>query len=316
MKARRSPSSASFPARSGWCASSTSRSSSSRSRLVLPNFFILQSSAAHYLMLAALMLAMKQLRRLVHAMAVPARPHGHAQRRAPSSRSWSITTATEDDLATIHLASFPKDIPDDVRRDTASHIARAFSPGASNDSIEGEPMTKQQQKTLLICVGHCSGVLHRALRSHRRDADGLLPAAGRARGTAEESQGERKAEARAYSQGPCPAETLTLPPAAKPQPPQQERRRSSPLANAQRRVARTSRARWPGHLQSAVRADGKAGRAGAFLRLLQHDVRRSQAGLMRQKGIDRRAFALNRMDPEGAIFSRQGGERVYPVAHR
>ena len=42
-------------------------------------------------------------------------------------------TATEDDLATIHLASLPKDIPDDVRRDTASHIARAFSPGTSNE---------------------------------------------------------------------------------------------------------------------------------------------------------------------------------------
>ena len=40
-------------------------------------------------------------------------------------------TATDDDLATIHMASLPKNIPEDVRRDTASHIARAFSPAGS-----------------------------------------------------------------------------------------------------------------------------------------------------------------------------------------
>ncbi len=42
-------------------------------------------------------------------------------------------TTTEDDLATIHLASLPRDIPEDVRRDTAAHIARAMSPGSKNE---------------------------------------------------------------------------------------------------------------------------------------------------------------------------------------
>jgi hypothetical protein len=37
--------------------------------------------------------------------------------------------ATEDDLAILHLASIPKDVPEDLRRDTAAHIARAFNPG-------------------------------------------------------------------------------------------------------------------------------------------------------------------------------------------
>jgi hypothetical protein len=47
--------------------------------------------------------------------------------RGPIIASFVDNTATDEDLATIHLASLPKDIPDDVRRDTASHIARAFS---------------------------------------------------------------------------------------------------------------------------------------------------------------------------------------------
>ena len=100
--------------------------------LVLPNFFILQASAAHYLMIAAFMLAMKQyvawymqwqfLRGLMDM-----------RNAGPIIAKFVDNTATDDDLATIHLASLPKDIPDDVRRDTASHIARAFSPGTSNE---------------------------------------------------------------------------------------------------------------------------------------------------------------------------------------
>ena len=42
-------------------------------------------------------------------------------------------TATDDDLATVHLASLPKNIPDDVRRETASNIARAIMPGIQHD---------------------------------------------------------------------------------------------------------------------------------------------------------------------------------------
>lgn len=94
--------------------------------LVLPNFFILQPSAAHYLMFAAVMLAMKQyvawymqwqfLRELMDM-----------RNAGPIIAKIVDNTATEDELATIHLASIPKDIPDELRRDTASHIARAFS---------------------------------------------------------------------------------------------------------------------------------------------------------------------------------------------
>lgn len=99
---------------------------------VLPNFYILQPSAAHYLTIAALALAMKQytawfmqwqfLRGLMDM-----------RNSGPIIAKFVDNTATEDDLATIHLASLPRDIPEDVRRDTAAHIARAMSPGAKNE---------------------------------------------------------------------------------------------------------------------------------------------------------------------------------------
>ena len=99
---------------------------------VLPNFYILQPSAAHYLTIAALALAMKQytawfmqwqfLRGLMDM-----------RNSGPIIAKFVDNTATEDDLATIHLASLPRDIPEDVRRDTAAHIARAMSPGSKNE---------------------------------------------------------------------------------------------------------------------------------------------------------------------------------------
>jgi hypothetical protein len=46
-------------------------------------------------------------------------------------------TATEADLAPIHMASFPKNLPDDIRQAAASHIARAFS---SEDDTTGKPI--------------------------------------------------------------------------------------------------------------------------------------------------------------------------------
>jgi len=34
---------------------------------------------------------------------------------------------TEEDMASIHLASFPKDLSPDIRKAAVSHIARIFS---------------------------------------------------------------------------------------------------------------------------------------------------------------------------------------------
>lgn len=94
--------------------------------IVLPNFFILQPAPAHYLTFAALMLAMKNycawymqwqfLRGLMDS-----------RNAGPIIAKFVDNTATDEDLATIHLASLPKDIPEDLMRDTASHIARAIT---------------------------------------------------------------------------------------------------------------------------------------------------------------------------------------------
>jgi hypothetical protein len=102
--------------------------------IVLENFFILQSSAAHFLMVSAFMLAMKQyvawymqwqfLRELLDA-----------RNTGPIIAKIVDNSATEDELATIHLASIPKDIPDDLRKETASFIARAFT---GKDTVSGE----------------------------------------------------------------------------------------------------------------------------------------------------------------------------------
>jgi hypothetical protein len=94
--------------------------------IVLENFFILQPGAAHFLMFSAVMLAMKQyvawymqwqfLRELMDM-----------RNAGPIIAKIVDNSATEDELATIHLASIPKDIPEDMRRETATHIARAFT---------------------------------------------------------------------------------------------------------------------------------------------------------------------------------------------
>jgi hypothetical protein len=36
--------------------------------------------------------------------------------------------ATQDELARVQLASFPTNLPDDIRRAAAMHIAHAYSP--------------------------------------------------------------------------------------------------------------------------------------------------------------------------------------------
>ena len=49
---------------------------------------------------------------------------------APIIAKVTENKASDDDLATVHLASIPRDMPDELRRSFASHIARAFSPGS------------------------------------------------------------------------------------------------------------------------------------------------------------------------------------------
>jgi hypothetical protein len=93
--------------------------------LVLQNLFILQSAAVNYLILAAMALAMKnyiswflewRMLRIIIDM----------RNTGPIIAKFVENTATETDLATIHLASLPKNIPDDLRRETATFLSRAI----------------------------------------------------------------------------------------------------------------------------------------------------------------------------------------------
>jgi hypothetical protein len=100
---------------------------------VLPNFFILEPSAAHYLAFAAIMLAMKQyvawyqqwqfLRNLLDM-----------RNTGPIIAKIVEDRASQEDLATVHLASFPKNLPEDIRRSAALHIARVFAPGTETST--------------------------------------------------------------------------------------------------------------------------------------------------------------------------------------
>ena len=97
--------------------------------VVLTDMFILQSSAATYLQVAAFALAMKQyvawyqqwqyLRQIMDM-----------RFRAPILARLAENQATEKEIATLHLASFPKNLPADVRRGAVAHLARIFPPSA------------------------------------------------------------------------------------------------------------------------------------------------------------------------------------------
>ena len=97
--------------------------------MVLPNFFILEPSAANFLLISAIFLAMKNwtgwymqwqfLRELMDM-----------RNAGPIIAAMAENRETEDELATIHLASFPKDLDPDMRKTVISGLEQRFS----NDS--------------------------------------------------------------------------------------------------------------------------------------------------------------------------------------
>jgi hypothetical protein len=93
---------------------------------VLGNLAVLQCSAVLYLRVAAIFLAMKQYVAWYRSWSY-IRDLMDMRFAAPQIAKLVDNTATEDDLAQVHLASFPKDLPADIRRQTVAHIARAFS---------------------------------------------------------------------------------------------------------------------------------------------------------------------------------------------
>jgi hypothetical protein len=112
--------------------------------LVLPNFFILEPSAAHFLTLSAVLLAMKQYVAWYQQWEF-LRDLMDARFAGPIIARLSENRASDEDLATVHLASFPKDLSPDIRQAAVSHIARALSPEALNANAKQEPEVPQER---------------------------------------------------------------------------------------------------------------------------------------------------------------------------
>jgi hypothetical protein len=99
--------------------------------MILPNFFILEPGAANFLMISAIFLAMKNYTAWYMQWAF-IRELMDARFAGPIIAAMSENRATENELATIHLASFPKDLDPEIRKAAVSHIARVFSTDDSN----------------------------------------------------------------------------------------------------------------------------------------------------------------------------------------
>jgi hypothetical protein len=107
--------------------------------------FLLQPSASNFLMFSAVMLAGKQyvawygnwqaIREILDTKNI-----------GPLIAKFVDNTATKDELATIHLASLPKNLPEDVRRETAAFIARTISPHHDILSSTAAPEASTQKK--------------------------------------------------------------------------------------------------------------------------------------------------------------------------
>jgi hypothetical protein len=94
--------------------------------MVLAKLFIIQAPLTLYLQLAALMLAMKQFVAWFKFWSV-SRNLLDAANVAPIISRIVDNKATDDDMARIHMASLPTNLPPDVRKATIAHLAREFS---------------------------------------------------------------------------------------------------------------------------------------------------------------------------------------------
>jgi hypothetical protein len=99
--------------------------------VVLPNFFLLEPGAANFLLISAIFLAMKNyahwymewefIRQLMDIKFI-----------GPKLARVADNGADDEDLGSIHMASFPKDLPPDIRQAALAHVARVFSANDSN----------------------------------------------------------------------------------------------------------------------------------------------------------------------------------------
>lgn len=93
---------------------------------MLPNFFILEPGAANFLLISAVTLAMKNYTAWYMAWQF-IRELLDMQFAGPIIAAMLQDRETEEEMASIHLASFPKDLDPEIRKAAVSHIAHVFS---------------------------------------------------------------------------------------------------------------------------------------------------------------------------------------------
>jgi hypothetical protein len=103
--------------------------------MVLGHMFIFQSGLVTFLQFSAMALAMKNFCGWFRAWQY-IRDLLDMTFAGPLVAKLVDNTATEKDLAPLHIATLPKDLPEDMRKNTALHIARAFTPDADNNEVK------------------------------------------------------------------------------------------------------------------------------------------------------------------------------------
>jgi hypothetical protein len=103
------------------------------SAIVLERLFIIQPGLSTYLHFAAFALLMKNFIGWYWGWEF-ARILMDQSFASPIVAKLVENKATEDDLAPIHLASFPKNLSPEIRRAAVSHLARLFPSGSEKNS--------------------------------------------------------------------------------------------------------------------------------------------------------------------------------------
>jgi hypothetical protein len=105
---------------------------------VLPNLFILEPGAGSFLFISAIFLAMKNYTGwYMHWQFI--RELMDMKFTGPIIARLAENTDDNDELDSIHLASFPKNLPPDIRKEAVAHLARVVSP---EDPPTDEPKVK------------------------------------------------------------------------------------------------------------------------------------------------------------------------------
>jgi hypothetical protein len=100
---------------------------------ILGRFFIFQSGLVTYLQIAALMLTMKSFIAWFRQWEY-FRKLMDIKFAGPIIAKMVENRATEDEMATVHLASFPQNLSPDLREAAVSHIARAYAVPAESSN--------------------------------------------------------------------------------------------------------------------------------------------------------------------------------------